>query len=250
MASAAGLPRRIIKVRLDDARERSIAAGGAFAAKNRRAPSESDDARSRATRRADRDDTRLVISTDMSDPAPRPTTTTTTTTFVKLQQTVDELERELETAESRLKTRRSDIVTLEENLDAERALAKRLRGEFADVLAEIATTKAALMKSNFEIEDVLREIEPHRRHSIGEPSPGAPETIEETDAEAPDPEPRAASRRDLGPALLRHVGATVRRSSLRQIAASALATSPGKAAAYAAAKFAKSAASRFRKPPR
>jgi chromosome segregation ATPase len=132
----------------------------------------------------------------MSDPAPRPTTTTTTTTtFVKLQQTVDELERELETAESRLKTRRSDIVTLEENLDAERALAKRLRGEFADVLAEIATTKAALMKSNFEIEDVLREIEPHRRHSIGEPSPGAPETIEETDAEAPDPERLAASRR-------------------------------------------------------
>ena len=61
---------------------------------------------------------------------------------------------------------------------------------------------------------------------------------------------RAASRRDLGPALLRHVDATVRRSSLRQIAASALATSPGKAAAYAAAKFAKSAASRFRKPPR
>ena len=129
----------------------------------------------------------------MSDPAPRPPpTTTTTTTFVKLQQTVDELERELETAESRLKTRRSDIVTLEENLDAERALAKRLRGEFADVLAEIATTKAALMKSNFEIEDVLREIEPHRRHSIGEPSPGAPETIEETDAEAPDPSRRAA----------------------------------------------------------
>jgi translocator assembly and maintenance protein 41 len=61
---------------------------------------------------------------------------------------------------------------------------------------------------------------------------------------------RAASRRDLGPALLHHVDATVRRSSLRQIAASALATSPGKAAAYAAAKFAKSAASRFRKPPR
>ena len=83
-------------------------------------------------------------------------------------------------------------MTLEASLDAERALAKRLRGEFADVLAEIATTKAALMKSNFEIEDVLREIEPHRRHSIGEPSPGAPETIEETDAEAP--ESRAARR--------------------------------------------------------
>ena len=61
---------------------------------------------------------------------------------------------------------------------------------------------------------------------------------------------RAATRRNLGPALLRHVEVTVRRSSLRQIAASALATSPGKAAAYAAAKFAKSAASRFRKPPR
>ena len=61
---------------------------------------------------------------------------------------------------------------------------------------------------------------------------------------------RAAARRDLGPALLRHVEVTTRRSSLRQIASAALATSPGKAVAYAAAKVAKSAASRFRKPPR
>jgi len=136
----------------------------------------------------------------MSDPESRPrstttTTTTTTTTFAKLQQTVDELERELEIAESSLRTRRRDVLALEESLDAERALAKRIRSEFADALAEIASTKAALMKSNFEIEDALREIEPHRRRSIGEPSSGAPETIEETDAEAPDPEPLAASRR-------------------------------------------------------
>ena len=60
----------------------------------------------------------------------------------------------------------------------------------------------------------------------------------------------AAARRDLGPALLRHVEVTTRRSSLRQIASAALATSPGKAVAYVAAKVAKSAASRFRKPPR
>ena len=78
------------------------------------------------------------------------------------------------------------------------------------------------------------------------PGPGPGPGPDDADAAAA----RAATRRDLSPTLLRHVEVTVRRSSLRQIAASALATSPAKAAAYAAAKFAKSAASRFRKPPR
>jgi translocator assembly and maintenance protein 41 len=62
-------------------------------------------------------------------------------------------------------------------------------------------------------------------------------------------ESAAAARDDLGARVLEHVDRTVRRSSLKQLCATALATSPGKAARYAAAKFAKSAASRFRKPP-
>jgi chromosome segregation ATPase len=130
----------------------------------------------------------------MSDPTST-STPTPTASFLKLQQTVDDIERELADSDARLRTQNEKIATMEDRLDVEEALSKRIRGELADVLAEIATTKAALMKSNFEVEDILRELEPHRHRSIVEPSSEAIETMEETDAEAADAEPLAATRR-------------------------------------------------------
>lgn len=108
---------------------------------------------------------------------------------------VDEFECEFEIVESWLKMCWSDIVMFEENLDAERVFAKRFRGEFVDVLVEIVIIKVVLMKLNFEIEDVLCEIELYCWYLIGELLLGVLEMIEEIDVEVSDFERRVVSRR-------------------------------------------------------